>query len=1107
MKQTTHENIKQIDISLGGGLMSEKVRIDTINHPILIVGLGGTGTDALLRLKYQINKRFKLPDNPVTKQKKPKPDNIEYLTLETNEHDKKKYKGIGLDPYTEIVLLSNAGIGSILNNRSTMPDYIRQWLAPELTITDGTKGASGNRQAGRLLLFEKINSVIDAIDNKIRTLRTDQENKLLVFILSGLSGGTGGGMFLDVAYIIRGLMERDYGSKGVDKVEITGYLFTPDVHMAGKQLNVHTEEYIQRNGYAALKELDYWMNLEERTGERFHQKYGTRLEVNSPLAPFNLCHLISGSNIDGVFIKGAYDYCMNVTAENIVNFLALEEKESGQEFAIQDYLSNLLSNISTMKSNLPPGMPHAANFSYNIIGASTAILPSEGINSKLAYGLMREMSPMFNALPDEHGLNLFIQATRLDINSLGAELARTLPAIKLNYVGTDYYSFQNVIKTGRIDIDEKLLELYNTSKRELSSRQGQGIINFETVKAELKEVFLNPKQGVFYVSQLISSDKNPNLLSWIETCQHQLREKITQVLDEINALEIAAETRLSDAQKVVFFNKEKKKNLYIETKIKIYQAKLQKDCLVALIDEYKELRNALEAENDNVYAVYKSILTEISRILTHNATFTSPNSQKAYHWNMIDVADTEDKITKMLQATGTDMLIRDFSKAILIDSSRWLNTPAMAFSDFLYERFASFLSQSMSEFLSLGYGSGRIVEHIVEGEIAPRLYRDAKPVFHMDNTTGLFNFPSYGVVTVPWNAPDVLRGIESYQQHALSNLRFNIRKSNITDRIFWLNTQNGIPLFAYAPIRVYEELYEKTIHSKEGIGRHLVMNERESWVNLPSPLPESLWGDSYNNPRQKALNDEARKIMAKGLSYGSIKERAGRFICVTTQDFEPNNYDVDVKADIQNLHNIMAELTSLQQNGLTMVDERVIYGSSTIDEAREHFLRSPKLIALVCKENAKYDKINKLIEDLQGLLAESDKEKGLTDDFLRVLTCEAIVKRGIHYLYDKELEEDPWPPFVNLIDHADYPEYEMFNTYKNLSAHQLETLRKKARIHEEKWQGDKLLINLKKWQGTVAVRKNQLDNDMWKWTEGTKMYVFYRNILLRLNAQVTALNG
>jgi len=87
LKQQVMENIKQMDISLGGGIFGEKARVDTINHPVLVIGLGGTGTDALLRLKYQVSRRFKLPDNAATKQKKQKPDNIEFLALETSEHE------------------------------------------------------------------------------------------------------------------------------------------------------------------------------------------------------------------------------------------------------------------------------------------------------------------------------------------------------------------------------------------------------------------------------------------------------------------------------------------------------------------------------------------------------------------------------------------------------------------------------------------------------------------------------------------------------------------------------------------------------------------------------------------------------------------------------------------------------------------------------------------------------------------------------------------------------------------------------------------------------------------------------------------------------------
>ncbi|MCL2048196.1 MAG: tubulin-like doman-containing protein [Defluviitaleaceae bacterium] len=1040
MKQLTHDNIKQMDISLGGGIFAEKTRIDTINHPILVVGLGGTGTDALLRLKYQINRRFKLPDNPMTKHKKQKPDNIEYLSFETNEHDRKKYKGISLDSQ-EIVLLSNAGIGAILNNRSTLPDYIKKWLSPELTITDGTKGASGNRQAGRLLLFEKINTAVDAIENKIRTLRNDQGNKLLVFLLSGLSGGTGGGMFLDIAYIIRGLMERQFGNNGIDKVEIAGYLFTPDIHLSGNNMHTHTEEYIQRNGYAALKELDYFMNIEER-GERFSQKYGTRLEVSSALAPFDLCHLVSACNVDGVFLKDAYDYCMNVTAENIANFLALEDKESGCEFAIQDYLSNLMSNISAMKSNLPHGMSNSANFVYNIVGASAAVLPTEGITSYLAHALFESMEErLFEAEPDENDLEAFAETAGLEINALYSEWK--IPPIKLDYAETDYYSYQNVIKMRRVNIDEKLEQQYIAAKRTLSKCATASAL--KKIKKELREQFL--QKGALYVSRLICSDKNPCLLTQIDTYIQQLREKAERL--QIDELEVYEQVRLEKARRSILFKREARKNAFIEAKIQTYQARLQKECYVRLIEVYKDIRLSLEKENDTVYAVFAEILREIRRILAQNAAIILEGNQKNH--NVVSVNEITDEINAIIEEKD---LMREFSKMLLKEAPQWLDdvqiSITQSFSSFIYERFGDLLMRPMSDFISLSYGKDRTVEHIAEVEIAPRLFRDAKPTFHMDNT-GIFNFPSYGMVSIPANAPDIQRGIESYQKHALSNLRFNIRKSSITDRIFWLNTQNGIPLFAYAPIRVCEELYERTINTKEGVGRHLAMNEQENWTQLPSPIPEKLWGDTYTNPRQKVLNDNARQIFRRGIEAGSIREKDGKYYIGTS-----------------------------------------ICTGSSLEAVEDFFIRCPKLIALTAAENDKKPEPPTYVPD------------PLTEEFLQILVYEGIVKRGAVYLYEKQLEDDPWPPFVNLNDNADYPEFTMFEKYKSLEPERKELIRAKARANERTWNADKAMINLKKWQGKVAIRKNQLDSEMWKHPNGRNVYFFYRNALLRLNSQIGA---
>ncbi|MCL2501466.1 MAG: tubulin-like doman-containing protein [Defluviitaleaceae bacterium] len=1075
MNQATHNHIRRLDISLGGGLNGGHTRVDTINHPILIIGLGGTGVDALLRVKSQVYRRFAVNGK--------KPDNIEFLAFETNEHDKKKYYGLGLEAH-ELVLLSNAGIGAILNNRSTLPDYIRDWLAPELTISDGTKGASGNRQAGRLLLFEKINSTIDAVDNKMRGLRVNAGNKLLVFILTGLSGGTGGGMFLDVAYIVRGLMERDYGAKGIDRADIMGYLFTPDVHIAGNALNVHTEEYIQRNGYAALKELDYWMNIEERAGERFIQRYGTRLTVNSGLPPFNLCHLVSATNIDGVYLKNAYDFCLNVTAENVVNFLAQEEKSTGQEFAIHDYNSNLLANIAAMKSGLPAGTDHSANYVYNIIGASAAVLPTGDLTARLAHRLFEVMDEMFYAEPDTYGLKDFIHGAGIDSDTL----ARTLgvPPLKLDYAGTDFYSYTNVIKTRRVDVDDKLNDLYIQAKPSPGNAKRDAAAAVESVEAALREAFLNPRQGPIYAARLVEGEANPCLLPWMETCMGFLREKQKQAAEETETHEITAENLFEAARKALFFAREGKKNAYIAAKVRAYQSRLQGDCFNHLIDIYKHIYAALEERNGRVYKKFAEALREVKKVLAKN---TDAFAAAEYGRHTIPIPDGEKEINEIFKNTGTEALIKDFSKSLLENTERWTDESKLDIagflSGFIHERFGTVTRRSMGDYLS---------EEIVEADIAPRLYRDALPVFHLDDAAGLYSFPSYGMVSVPNDAPAVLRGIERYREDSLSGLKFNIRRSKMTDRIFWLNTQNGVPLFAYTPLRVYEALYERTIDGKEGVGRHF-------WHNLPSPLPESLWGETYSNARVKAENDRARGVFSDALRLGSIVEANpspnSRFAAVLREDFDPEPYAFDDTADPYTIHDLSQQLRALQTNGGTpIVEKRPLFNSPNAEKALAHFLRNPKLVESVRSENEKHEKIAEILRALTDLQTARDREKTDTDDLLTALACEAITKQNGRYLYDNTTDEAFWPP-------PDHPEHALFLDYKNLPPDKRERIKRRAKANREAFPEGKHLLNLRKWQGTFSLRKETLDGD--RDPSNAAAYNFYRNALLRINTHIAAL--
>jgi hypothetical protein len=763
-------------------------KVGKINHPVLVIGLGGTGTDALLRVKHHAEGGFQDLAN------------IEFLSVETNEHEKKRYRGTALAQYTEQVLLSNAGIGAILASKATMPEYISDWLDSRLTITDGTKGASGNRQAGRLLLFEKIHTAIDAIDNKMRRLRPDQEHKLLVYILSGVSGGTGGGMFLDVAYIVRGLVEREYGARGVDRVEVAGYLFTPDIHLADADKSVHTEEYIKRNGYAALTELDYWMGIEERD-ERFSQVYGTRLTVNSPMPPFNMAFLVGGVNIEGVQPAGAYDYAMNVVGENIVNFLALEEKESGREFAVTDYHSNLVSNIAAMKCNLPPGVSQDANWCYNIIGASAARLPLAELEESVAGLVLGHFSDMFDAEPEEPDVAEFFAAAGMDVPAVCAELGRRLPAIKLDHAGTDFYSYSNVVKTRRVDVDAKLNELYLLAKRDLrlAKEQERGII--ARAKIGLREAFLDGKKGPIFTAKLVTGEHNACILARLAASVSHLQEKAGAASREIEMHEVTAASRMEEAAGAFFLSREAKKNAYIEAKVAEYTARLARDTYVRLAEVYKNITAAIEAEGRETYA---PIADELTAMRTTSAP-TKERDGRTYFHNLASVED----ITADLQSTCLDLQQVDFAREILENPNDYMTR-------FIAKKFGAVLHQrQLEEFLP------DPAAEIEESEIDPRQYRDARHNFHLENIAGVHNFPSYGVVSVPADCPEIVRGIEAYRGHALANLRFTVRKSVIRDRIFWLNTQNGVPLMAYTPLKIYREAYERTKGTREAIGRDL----------------------------------------------------------------------------------------------------------------------------------------------------------------------------------------------------------------------------------------------------------------------------------------------
>jgi hypothetical protein len=1130
MKATVREHIQQLDVSLGGGIISEKIRVDTIDNPMLVIGLGGTGIDALLRLKYQVNRRFKLPQEPLTKKKREKPNNIEFLAFETNEYERNKnYKGIGLDPNKEFVLLSNPEIGSLLQNRSTIEPYIKDWLSPELLITDGISGASGVRQAGRLLLFTKINQVVQTLERKIDAVMEGTGKRLYVFILTGLAGGTGSGCFLDISYITRGIIERKYGSSGVDKVSILGYLFTPDVNLSKRGLSSHTVEYIEKNGYAALKELDYWMNVDERN-ERFKMKYGSLLSVNSPMPPFNLCHLISGKNLEGKWLENAYDYCMNVTAENITNFMVNEDKKSSEEFAIHDYISNIRTNIAQMRK------PYTANYQYNIIGASMAEIPLEEMTTYVGYKLFEKMNRMFDSTPELSEVEQFAEKLRIDPDSVHQRFNERVPEPLSGFENSDRFSYNHVIKQPVINIEEELereflrkaTDQYRKCKRQLPGEC------LEEFNRQINRLFLHPQKGPIYASKLIHSNDGFCLLKTLQTYINDLHDRLERLPKTIQSEHDDAASKLEEARRT-FISKERKKNAYIESKLAEYDARAQKARTEEMIEFYEDLYQLFNKQNAKIYEVYKEILETLKAIFQKNA-YILVNSEEVihdsgatYYWQLVSVPDIAPEMQRIFDSKDGEILVQQWSEMLLEKAVHWVKETDIdvvgTVSAFLTEQFGELITKSMEDFLRIKYGDDLPIDQIIEQKIAARLDRDALPVFHLANSNGQLHFPQWGFVSVPVHAPNIFNGIKNFEKHALSHSRFTIKESELKNRIFWLNTHNGVPLYAYAPLKIYENSYEKTILGREGIGRHLVQTDKENWTYLPSPIPEKSWGDTHHNTRVHHYNKSLRDLFEKAQAFGRIIEKdadqntSARYQCKFTKPvmldavFEslgvnPRQWK---KATLGKLKRTLSKLEEMVAGSLETDGESDIFGSTTLELAKENFIRSPKLIERIKEEVKKFSLIQDKANEIRGFLdSQKDREAAL-NQFIEAIYTRTIRKKGALYVFDKEMEEDAWEPLVNLMKTTEFVDYELFQSFTNLNPKHLDQLTKKSLLRSQDLINQEgaagLIWALEEMSTTYQKEKEALDYNYQDHPNGEELYEFYKEILTKVTNMLRQLKS
>jgi len=280
-------------------------------QPTVFIGLGGTGMKVLARFRRRLYDRYGDADFWRI---------YRWLAVDTDKEGishggVEQQKGMPI-PDTDCIYtgLDTMAMNKILRNMAGTYSHLGDWFQQDvvdLAAWSFDKGAGQNRSAGRLLFVNRVREIRDQIAERIAevtstealaharkhgaqpaaTLGTSGQTRpevADVVIIGSLAGGTGSGCFMDCAYLVRAMQDR-----GVSINDVRGMFLLPDVFLEDVETD-QEKENIRANGYAALRELEFYNGLSSKPFST--RPWGDLGYEDVRGQPYSVCYLFSKSN-------------------------------------------------------------------------------------------------------------------------------------------------------------------------------------------------------------------------------------------------------------------------------------------------------------------------------------------------------------------------------------------------------------------------------------------------------------------------------------------------------------------------------------------------------------------------------------------------------------------------------------------------------------------------------------------------------------------------------------------------------------------------------------------------------------------------------------------
>jgi hypothetical protein len=356
------------------GDVQETDRIQHHIFPTIFIGLGGTGKEILMRLRKRFVEHFgDLEDFPL----------VAYRIIDTDHGEQISGEVITADPFYEMIkfkdkekIQMNVMVSQYYDKLHVFP-HIKQWLTEHGAVRklgDLGKGAGQIRLAARLAFFHNYNYIVTSLNNAKSQVKAQDVSKKMekfgltinssityVYIINSLAGGTGSGIFIDLAFLIK---------QSFTDTAIIGINLLPNVFRG-----LLKEDRPFANGYASLKELEYY-----QLSHHFNVNWSGNRVMSIAPPPCDYTYLVDGTNFSGTEITNP-QYIYEIVSDNL--FLEFSQGDfAARRRSVRINKIGYLQNLFVFKHRNFKGeetMPELFSCRYSSFGISSISYPADRI--------------------------------------------------------------------------------------------------------------------------------------------------------------------------------------------------------------------------------------------------------------------------------------------------------------------------------------------------------------------------------------------------------------------------------------------------------------------------------------------------------------------------------------------------------------------------------------------------------------------------------------------------------------------------------------------------------------------------------------------------------